>query len=643
MTPERVRRIKAFFDEAIELPVEQRAAFLAEACGGDQQLLDEVQQLLGELEDAPAGATVTERLPSAAPNIAPILANSRYALVKELGRGGFGVVYQALDRKLHDRPVVVKVLHSGTGSDEWSRKKFRYEVQALARINHPGIVGVLDSGETPDGHPYLVMDFIEGTTLRAAISSSGLPLKRMASIVRQIGQALGAAHEKGVQHRDLKPENVMLQDAGDEEHVILIDFGVAAITDSSTSPSTTKPVGTPAYMAPEQLMGAPVQVSDIYAMGVIAYEMATGRVPFSLDSPLPLHRIRTGHEMVKPKHLRPELPPTAQDLILSALSVRPGDRPQNARDFSKALADALVAESLPRTLLMGDPNLGRLIFKMCNRRPQEDEFKHHVVSCLREQPGLPQIFFMYGEEGECHDSLVERLSYQLELIAQRTTASYRAPVLRKNIPWQYEGSLETRRARLIGWLFDQFSMTGPPAAADLKPDSFANLLTRCLHPFVVVQHDIRTARWDKFTEGLLVSYLRFWGELSSRLVAPQIIVFLNLISPSSPGRWLELLLRAGRLRRQLRRRRIEAQLRGITAAHHGCSCVVLDELKPVTRDDVMEWFSLHNILHSERERLEAAERIFRSGNRVVASRRMAEVEDQLTSIHAQFIGVRGYV
>ena len=258
----------------------------------------------------------------------------RYLIEKELARGGFGVVYLARDQQLLSKFVVVKVLLEGVDPDPYIQKKFRQEIEALARIDHPGIVGVLDVGDTPEGKPFLVMQFVEGVTLRSQIDQGGIPLPVVARIMRQIGQALTAAHDKGVLHRDLKPENIMLQTLGDGEvQVKLIDFGIAAVKDSKVdhTQQTSKIAGTLSYMAPEQVLGYASQASDLYALGVIAFEMATGTRPE--NSPQGV--------LKKPRELRSDLNDTAQALILSALSYRPEQRQSRVRDFTDRLAEAL--------------------------------------------------------------------------------------------------------------------------------------------------------------------------------------------------------------------------------------------------------------------------------------------------------------
>src|SRR5258708_2516315 len=136
----------------------------------------------------------------------------RYVIERELGRGGMGAVYLARDKpELHSRPVVVKVLHEEALKHEWVVAKFQQEIESLTRLDDPGIIGIFDAGMLDDGTPYLVMQYVEGTTLRAAIRREGMDLEKAAAIIRQVGRSVGAAHDAGILHRDLKPENIMLR------------------------------------------------------------------------------------------------------------------------------------------------------------------------------------------------------------------------------------------------------------------------------------------------------------------------------------------------------------------------------------------------------------------------------------------------
>jgi len=270
------------------------------------------------------------------------LLKDRYLIVRELSRGGFGKVFLAYDQQLHNRPVVVKVQLERPIEDPWYERKFAEELRALALIDHPGVVGILDNAQTLDGRPFLVMQYVEGKPLRAVLTTDGLALDRAANIVRQIGQALGAAHDKKIWHRDLKPENIMLQILpGGEEHVRLIDFGIATIADLAKG-THTRVAGSVAYMAPEQFSGQPSAATDIYAFGVIAYEIITGRKPFVAEDAMQLSLLQRTGVRLKPSALRPGISSSTEKLILHALSYNPNDRPVSAPAFGEALSSALL-------------------------------------------------------------------------------------------------------------------------------------------------------------------------------------------------------------------------------------------------------------------------------------------------------------
>ena len=276
--------------------------------------------------------------------------NGRYEIDKELKRGGMGVVYLAQDRQLHSRVVVVKVLLDEAFRNEYVVQKFRQEVEALSRIDHPGIVGVIDAGELPDGKPFIVMQYVAGFTLRSVMNPEGMDLNRVADLIKQIGRALSAAHDRGIFHRDLKPDNIMIQALGEgEEQVKIIDFGVAKVKDSVIAMSTALNLspGTVAYMAPEQLSNRPVTAAtDIFALGTIAYEMITGRKPFNPETGYELLQLQQSGVRIKPADLRPSLPAAAQEVVLKALSYNPKNRYERPRQFGDALSQALFNASV---------------------------------------------------------------------------------------------------------------------------------------------------------------------------------------------------------------------------------------------------------------------------------------------------------
>jgi hypothetical protein len=205
------------------------------------------------------------------------------------------------------------------------------------------------------------MQYIEGRTLRSLLIPEGLPFDRVANIVRQIGQALGAAHEKRIWHRDLKPDNIMLQTLpGGDEHVRLIDFGIATIADLATNVTYTRVAGSLPYMAPEQVCGHPSASTDVYAVGVIAYEMVTGRKPFVPDNAAQLSFLQREGVRVRPSALRPGISSAAEKLILQSLSYNPNDRPVSARAFGDALSEALLAVRAHGAMEMPGVRAGRV-------------------------------------------------------------------------------------------------------------------------------------------------------------------------------------------------------------------------------------------------------------------------------------------
>ncbi len=378
MNPERQRQIMRVLEAAQELAAGARPAFLDEACAGDQTLRREVESLLAAdgkasrfmagpalqdaakllaeqatlLDDANAAgdpyATTTPGMPGV-PLAPGVMLDGRYLIERELGRGGIGVVFLARDRRLHDRPVVVKALLETRLNGEaraWFEKKFRDEVNALARIEDPGVVHPIDAGQLANGRAYLVMEYVEGQPLGKIIAPSGLALPRVARLLRQIARALAAAHAKGIVHRDLTPNNILLQNPGEAEQIKLIDFGLATVREAlaASRPLTTMVAGTPPYMAPEQMRGAPEKASDIYALGVLAYQLVTGRLPFAGKSLIEIAAAQQAGIQTLPCALRPDLPLQAEAAILQALALEPEERYASAtafsEDFQRGLAES---------------------------------------------------------------------------------------------------------------------------------------------------------------------------------------------------------------------------------------------------------------------------------------------------------------
>lgn len=382
MTPGRWQQIKVLFDGAVDLGPEARDQFLQRECGDDAELRSEVEALLSS--DA-SGASTHFKSPvskaaaifAAAPASPDLLTEAypprpdhptlknRYKIIRELGRGGMSVVYFAHDLQLLDKPVVVKVLLDKTNSDPYMRQKFQQEMEALARIDHPAVVGALDYGLNAEGQQFLVMQFIDGTTLRDAINPGGMETKRAVELIGKVAQALSSAHAKGVWHRDLKPENVMIQKLGREEHVKVIDFGIAGIQNSQFGGEDSKIAGTMTYMAPEQFAGHACAASDTYALGVVAFELLTGEKPFPPNSLTHLVAEDKSPE-TKLESLRQDAPDGVKRAILKAMAFGANRRYAEIGEFGeelqRAFFDSLQAQNRRTPSSPGGLEIAHVLF-----------------------------------------------------------------------------------------------------------------------------------------------------------------------------------------------------------------------------------------------------------------------------------------
>ena len=292
LTPDNWRRVKEVVSDALEFAPEARRDFVASQCADDPELLLEIESLLAA-DDPQTPDLESDLLPSIQ-NIGPLV-KGRYAVQKKLEQGGFSTTYLAVDGQLNDRRVVIKVMDS-LNREPYLVRKFQEELAALSCLEHPNIIAPLDSGQLSDGSQFIVMQFAEGKTLRMILADGLVPLPRAANILLQLGRTLSFIHARKMYHRDLKPENVIVQTFADgNDHVRLIDFGIASIVDETTS-TTTRVIGTLNYMAPEQLSGEVSAASDLYSLGVLAYELITGSRPFNSASPSSLSTCSgTGH------------------------------------------------------------------------------------------------------------------------------------------------------------------------------------------------------------------------------------------------------------------------------------------------------------------------------------------------------------
>ncbi len=257
----------------------------------------------------------------------------RYELGSLLGHGGMGTVRDATDRRL-GRRVAVKILRADLAEQPSARRRFETEAHAAARLAHPNVVTVFDSGEA-EGVPFIVMERLPGRTLVDEIAAGPLSVDRVREVAREILAALEAAHEAGIIHRDIKPGNVLLTEDG---HVKVSDFGIAKTVDDNDQTQTAELVATPEYLAPERLAGDPASKrSDLYAVGVLLYVALSGRRPFQGDTPLAvMHAIEHGHPEPL-SSVRPALPADVIAVVERAMSRDPSRRFDSAANMAAAL------------------------------------------------------------------------------------------------------------------------------------------------------------------------------------------------------------------------------------------------------------------------------------------------------------------
>ncbi len=271
----------------------------------------------------------------------------KYKIVERLGRGGMAEVYKAFQTNL-ERYVAVKVMHLFLADDPGFAARFEREAKNVAALRHPNIVQVYDF-DAESSPPYMVMEFIEGATLKTRLESLArrsepLPLKAAIKIVREVGQALAYAHKHNMIHRDVKPANVMVDSSG---RVILTDFGIAKILTGPQFTATGATIGTPAYMAPEQSLGEPGDHrSDIYSLGAMLYQLATGELPFDADTPMAIMLKAINEDLPSPRSVNPNLPESMERVIIKSMTKQPEDRYQSVEAMLEDL-ETLGAAARP--------------------------------------------------------------------------------------------------------------------------------------------------------------------------------------------------------------------------------------------------------------------------------------------------------
>lgn len=338
---DRWRAIEEVLDGALDLPHEQRPGYLDDACAGDPDLRAEVESLLeaheeaGDYLEVPAASLESALAASYRPGqyIGP------YKLVREIGRGGLGLVYLAVDSRL-SRQVALKLLPSSRTADSRARARFQREATAASALDHPNICTIYEMGESDVGDPYIAMAYVRGESLRDRIARGPLPLSDAVDIAVQAARGLAHAHEHGIVHRDVKPANLIVTPEGQVE---IVDFGLAKGRGAPTLTRAGVTPGTVAYMSPEQILGEAVDHrTDIWALGVVLYEMITGQPPFRGED----DRARTyailNQDPEPLTALRAGVPLALEPVLAKALARDPERRYQHVDELPVDLRSALM-------------------------------------------------------------------------------------------------------------------------------------------------------------------------------------------------------------------------------------------------------------------------------------------------------------
>jgi tetratricopeptide (TPR) repeat protein len=345
MTPERWQRVKDVFDSALDAAPEERAGILDRECGGDTELREEVERLLGQFDEA--GSFLNQPLTRAASFAAGDVVAGRYRITALLGRGGMGEVYEAHDLLLKEE-IALKTMRIDFTS-ETLVQRFQREIQVSRKVTHPNVCRVFetgihtfeDSGRAPVR--FFTMELLKGETLSSLIRKSGrFPAGRAFPIAIQLARGLQAAHDAGIVHRDFKSGNVILVPAPGGDRAVITDFGLAGLDPLRIGPDETHSMqagghvaGTVAYMSPEQLAGQSITAaSDVYSMGIVLFEMATGRLPFDDRHLVQSAMQRASGEGPPVRSLVPDIDPRWESAILRCLRTDPQDRFRSAEEVA---------------------------------------------------------------------------------------------------------------------------------------------------------------------------------------------------------------------------------------------------------------------------------------------------------------------
>lgn len=591
---------------------------------------------------------------------------NRYRIIRRLGQGGMGAVYEALDQRLSSSVALKETLVS----PDITNSAFEREASLLANLRHPCLPVVTDYFIENDGQ-FLVMQLITGDDLAELLRRKGspFPVDQVLEWADKLLDVLEYLHTRQppIVHRDIKPSNLKLTEKGE---IFLLDFGLAkgAAGQMATLLTSKSVLGyTPVYAPLEQIHGIGTdERSDLYSFGATLYHLFTGVLPTDARArfatiedgrPDPL---RLAHE------INSNIPPAISSVLSQMMAVKKKDRPSSAGEIKKAFQDARKgvmptpgphtgqAASLQSTLLeahdpllqkstlqkkhplKGGQNFGPFVFKLCNRNQQTAAFNDFFITNLKKHPGIPQIYFIHGEERECHDSLVERIiNTQIKPIADKKWGEQRSVIIHKKPRWVYEGDIDSLMQELKHLLFMEFDPTY--IEDELSAEALSNLASSQLSPLIILQHNIHAERWNKQTKELVKWYLTYWAEFKGKSSSPQFIIFLNIIYPKEQVKagWKKWLGRKG-----FDKNHIQEEIRAVSESQGSrCPCLVLKELSPPGQHDVGDWFSRYNI-YDTKVQTELVGRIFEKGRGQVS---MADIEHELRKIHQSFIKERGHI